>query len=65
MNKKHIVKDETGSIFIAVIIILTIFNNFDTLNNIEPGVKTVLIGLLSSITYKAIEFLKNFLAKER
>ena len=65
MNKKHIVKYETGSIFISVIIILTIFNNFDTLNNIEPGVKTVLIGLLSSITYKVMEFLRNFLAKER
>jgi|GEM_PF-5659368 hypothetical protein len=65
MKKKNIVKEETGSIFIAVIIILTLFNNFDTLNNIEPGVKTVLIGLLSSITYKVIEFLRNFLAKER
>lgn len=65
MNKNHIVKEETGSIFIAVIIILTIFDNFDTLNNIEPVIKTVLIGLLSSITYKVIEFLKNFLAKER
>ena len=64
MNKKHIV-EETGSIFIAVIIILTLFNNFDTLKNIEPGVKTVLIGLLSSITYKVMEFLRNFLAKER
>ena len=65
MKKKNIVKEETGSIFIAVIIILTLFNNFDTLNNIEPGVKTVLIGLFSRLTYKVIEFLRNFLAKER
>lgn len=65
MNKNHIVKEETGSIFIAVIIILTIFDNFDTLNNIEPVIKTVLIGLLSSITYKVIEFLRKFLTKKR
>lgn len=65
MNKKHIVKKETGSIFIAVILTLTLFSNFDTLDNIEIGLKTILIGLLSSITYEVIEFLRNFLTKER
>lgn len=65
MKKKHIVKKETGSIFIAVILTLTLFSNFDTLDNIEIGLKTILIGLLSSITYEVIEFLRNFLTKER
>lgn len=65
MNQKHIVKKETGSIFIAVILTLTLFSNFDTLDNIEIGLKTILIGLLSSITYEVIEFLRNFLTKER
>lgn len=65
MNKKNAIIEEVCSIFIAVTITLTLFSNFDTLDNIEIGFKTIFIGLLSGITYEVIEFLRTFLKKER
>ena len=65
MNKKNAIIEEVCSIFIAVTITLTLFSNFDTLDNIGIGFKTIFIGLSSGITYEVLEFLRNFLKKER
>lgn len=65
MNKKNAIIEEVCSIFIAVTITLTLFSNFDTLDNIEIGFKTIFIGLLSGITYEVMKFLRKFLKKER
>ena len=65
MNKKRSIMDEICSIFVAVTIAISLFSRFDTLDNLEQGFKTIFIGLLSCITYEVLEFLRNFLTKER
>lgn len=65
MNKKHKIIYEFCSIFVAVTIAISLFSRFDSLNNLELGFKTIIIGLLSGITYEVLEFLRKFLTKER